>query len=90
MNNFSLINLVFDYKHANSILISLMHPKNIDDKKWRFISVKGILRSLLFKIRSYYSTLWLSNPEDFYLLCFIYAEQLNLNPENFPLELIGR
>jgi hypothetical protein len=79
----------FDYKHANSILV---HPldasKTLMIRKWQFISVKDILR-LLSKIRScYYSTLWLSNSEDFYyIFCLLQSNWVLI--ENFPLELIG-
>jgi hypothetical protein len=83
----------FDYKHANSILVSklLVASKNKDDKKmfvhintghFEIIVVQN-QKLLLFNSFDY------NTPEDFLYYILFTAEQLNLNPENFPLELIG-
>jgi hypothetical protein len=83
----------FDYKHANSILVSklLIASKNKDEKKmfvhmnsshFEIIVVQN--QKLLFFNSFDYNT-----PEDFLYYILFTAEQLNLNPENFPLELIG-
>ena len=83
----------FDYKHANSILVSklLVASKNKDEKKM-FIHINSghfeiiVVQNqklLLFNSFDY------STPEDFLYYILFSAEQLNLNPENFPLELIG-
>lgn len=83
----------FEYKHANSILVSklLVASKNKDDKKM-FVQINSghfeiiVVQNqklLLFNSFEYKS------PEDFIYYILFTAEQLNLNPESFPLELIG-
>lgn len=83
----------FDYKHANSILVCklLIASKNKDEKKM-FIHINSghfeivVVQNqklLLFNSFDY------NTPEDFIYYILFTAEQLNLNPENFPLELIG-
>jgi hypothetical protein len=94
INNFFIDQFgAFDYKHANSILISklLVASKNKDEKKmfvhintghFEIIVVQN-QKLLLFNSFDY------NTPEDFLYYILFTAEQLNLNPENFPLELIG-
>jgi hypothetical protein len=83
----------FDYKHANSILVSklLDASKNNDDKKmivnfnsghFEIIVVQN-QKLLLFNSFDY------QTPEDFLYYLLFTAEQLGLNPENFKLELLG-
>ena len=83
----------FNYKHANSILVEklLDLSKNNDDKKmfvhindthFEIVVVKN--QKLLF-----FNTFDYKTPEDFIYYLLFTAEQLNLNPENFQLELIG-
>ncbi|WP_413998289.1 DUF3822 family protein [Flavobacterium sp. W1B] len=94
MNNFFIDKFgTFDYKHANSILVQklLDASKNIDDKKMmvhfnpNHFEVVVIQNQKLLLFNSFdYKT-----PEDFIYYILFTAEQLNLNPENFPLELIG-
>lgn len=83
----------FDYKHANSILVSkvLEASKNNDTKKmvvhfnvghFEIIVVQN-QQLLLFNSFDY------SSPEDFLYYILFTAEQLSLNPENFPLEIVG-
>ncbi|RDI50209.1 DUF3822 family protein [Flavobacterium glaciei] len=83
----------FEYKHASSILVSklLVASKNKDEKKmfvhintghFEIIVVQN-QKLLLFNSFDY------NTPEDFLYYILFTAEQLNLNPENFPLELIG-
>ena len=94
INNF-LIDQVgsFDYKHANSILIEkiLEGSKNNDDKKmivnfnvghFEIIVVQN-QKLLLFNSFEY------QTPTDFIYYLLFTAEQLSLNPETFPLELLG-
>lgn len=94
INNF-LIDQVgsFDYKHANSILIEkvLEASKNNDDKKmivnfnvghFEIIVVQN-QKLLLFNSFEY------QTPTDFIYYLLFTAEQLSLNPESFPLELLG-
>ncbi|MFV8356134.1 DUF3822 family protein [Flavobacterium sp. XS1P32] len=94
INNFFIDQFgTFDYKHANSILVSklLIASKNKDDKKmfvhinighFEIIVVQN-QKLILFNSFDY------KTPEDFLYYILFTAEQLNLNPENFPLELIG-
>lgn len=94
INNFFIDQFgAFDYKHANSILVSklLIASKNKDEKKmfvhintghFEIIVVQN-QKLLLFNSFDY------NTPEDFLYYILFTAEQLNLNPENFPLELIG-
>ncbi|MFV8378790.1 DUF3822 family protein [Flavobacterium sp. LB3R33] len=94
INNFFIDQFgAFDYKHANSILVSklLVASKNKDAKKmfvhintghFEIIVVQN-QKLLLFNSFDY------NTPEDFLYYILFTAEQLNLNPENFPLELIG-
>ena len=94
INNFFIDQFgAFDYKHANSILVSklLVASKNKDEKKM-FVHINTshfeiivIQNQKLILFNSFdYNT-----PEDFLYYILFTAEQLNLNPENFPLELIG-
>jgi hypothetical protein len=83
----------FDYKHASTILVTtlLQASKNIDDKKmfvhfdadhFEIVVVQN-QNLLLFNSFEY------KNPEDFVYYLLFTAEQLNLNPESFKLELLG-
>ncbi|UQD57068.1 DUF3822 family protein [Flavobacterium sp. K5-23] len=83
----------FDYKHANSVLVTklLDASKNNDDKKmivnfnpghFEIIVIQN-QKLLLFNSFDY------QTPEDFiYYLLFV-AEQMSMNPESFKLELLG-
>jgi len=94
MNNFFIDKFgTFDYKHANSILITklLDASKNNDAKKMTIhfnrsqfeIAVIQNQQLLFFNSFEYLTT------DDFIYYILFTAEQLNINPENFPLELIG-
>ena len=83
----------FDYKHAHTILVSklLIASKNNDEKKmfvhfnaghFEVIVVQN-QKLLLFNSFDY------NTPEDFIYYILFTAEQLDMNPEIFPLELIG-
>ena len=83
----------FDYKHANTILVSklLDLSKNIDEKKmivhfnpFHFEIIVVQNQKLLFFNSFDYKT-----SEDFIYYILFTAEQLNMNPENFKLELLG-
>ncbi|WP_316633729.1 DUF3822 family protein [uncultured Flavobacterium sp.] len=94
INNFFIDQFgTFDYKHANSILVEkiLDNSRNNDDKKmvinfnpghFEIIVVQN-QKLLLFNSFEY------QTPEDFIYYILFTAEQLNLNPEIFPLELLG-
>lgn len=94
INNFFIDQFgAFDYKHASSILVNklLITSKNKDEKKmfvhintghFEIIVVQN-QKLLLFNSFDY------NTPEDFIYYLLFTAEQLNLNPENFSLEIIG-
>jgi hypothetical protein len=94
INNFFIDQYgTFDYKHASSILVSkvLITSKNKDEKKM-FVHMSSThfeviviqnQKLLLFNSFDY------NTPEDFIYYILFTAEQLNLNPENFALEIIG-
>ncbi len=94
MNNFFIDKFgAFDYKHANSILVTkLMEKSKNNDTKTMWVhfneghfEIVVIQNQKLLLFNSFdYST-----PEDFLYYLLFTAEQLNMNPENFPLELIG-
>ena len=83
----------YDYKHASTILVTklLQASKNIDEKKmfvhfdahhFEIVVVQN-QNLLLFNSFEY------KNSEDFVYYLLFTAEQLNLNPEIFKLELLG-
>ena len=83
----------FDYRHAHTVLVSklLEASKNVDEKKmfvhfhlcYFEIVVVQNQNLLLFNSFEY------RTPEDFIYYLLFAAEQLNLNPEHFKLELLG-
>lgn len=94
INNFLIDKIgAFDYKHANSILISklLDVSKNIDDKQifahFRRNHIELIVvqnqKLLLFNSFEY------KTAEDFLYYLLFTAEQLQLNPEHFKLKILG-
>lgn len=83
----------FDYKHAHTVLVTklLEASKNVDEKKifvhfnkhhFEIVVVQN-QNLLLFNCFEY------KTPEDFVYYLLFAAEQLNLNPESFKLELLG-
>ena len=94
MNNFFIDQYgSFDYKHANTVLVSrlLDLSKNKEERKmfvhmneshFEIIVVQN-QKLLLFNSFEY------KTPEDFIYYILFTAEQLQLNPENFNLELLG-
>ncbi|MFV8334211.1 DUF3822 family protein [Flavobacterium sp. GSP14] len=94
INNFFIDQFgTFDYKHANSILVSklLIASKNKDDKKM-FVHINiGHFEIIIVQNQKLilFNSFDYKTPEDFLYYILFTAEQLNLNPENFPLELIG-
>ena len=83
----------FDYKHANSILVSklLNASKNKDEKKMFIHINSGHFEIIVVQNQNLllFNSFDYTTPEDFLYYILFTAEQLNLNPENFPLELIG-
>ena len=94
MNNFFIDQYgSFDYKHANSILVSklLDLSKNNEERKM-FVHVSEshfeiiVLQNQKLHL---YNSFEYKTPEDFIYYLLFTAEQLQLNPENFKLELLG-
>jgi hypothetical protein len=94
INNFFIDQFgTFHYKHSNTVLVTklLELSKNIDDKIM-FVSkntthfelvVLQNQKLLLFNSFEY------KTPEDFIYYLLFTAEQLQMNPENFKLQLLG-
>ena len=83
----------FDYKHYSSILVEklLLQSKNIDDKQVFVNFGKGKFDIIVVQNQKLllFNTFECSTKEDFiYYLLFV-AEQLQLNPEYFKLQLLG-
>ncbi|MDG2432812.1 DUF3822 family protein [Flavobacterium sp.] len=94
MNNFFIDKFgTFDYKHANSILVTklLDASKNKEDKKMTVHFNEGHFEIIVIQNQKLllFNSFEYITPEDFIYYILFTAEQLNLNPENFILELIG-
>lgn len=94
INNFLIDNVgSFDYKHVNSILVEklLEASKNNDDKKMivNFNPVHFELIVVQNQKLLFFNSFEYQTPEDFIYYLLFTAEQLSLNPEIFPLELLG-
>lgn len=94
MNNFFIDQFgSFDYKHSNSILVSklLDLSKNKEERKM-FVHVNESHFEIIVvqnqKLQLFNSFDY-KTPEDFIYYILFTAEQLQLNPENFKLELLG-
>ena len=83
----------FDYKHANSILVTklLDVSKNNDDKKMIVNFNPGHFEIIVVQNQKLhlFNSFDYQTPEDFLYYLLFTAEQLNMNPENFKLELLG-
>lgn len=95
MNNFFIDQYgSFDYKHANSILVSrlLDLSNNNDDRKMYAHLSEGHFEIVVLQNRKLqlYNSFDYKTPEDFIYYILFTAEQLQLNPENFTLELLGQ
>ena len=83
----------FDYKHANSILVGklLDISKNNEERKM-FVHLSNSHFEIIViqnqKLQLFNSFDY-KTPEDFIYYILFTAEQLQLNPENFKLELLG-
>lgn len=94
MNNFFIDQFgSFDYKHSNSILVSklLDLSKNNEERKM-FVHVSEshfeiiVLQNQQLHLCNSFDY---KTPEDFIYYILFTAEQLQLNPEHFKLELLG-
>jgi hypothetical protein len=94
LNNFFIDKFgTFDFKHSSSILVSklLDLSKNIDEKKM-FVHLNSNHFELIVVQNQqllFYNSFDYKTPEDFIYYLLFTAEQLQLNPENFKLELLG-
>jgi len=95
MNNYFIDEYgTFDYKHANSILVQklLEVSKNNEERKM-FVHVSDTHFEIVViqnqKLQLYNSFDY-KTAEDFIYYILFTAEQLQLNPENFKLELLGK
>ena len=83
----------FDYKHANSILVAqlLDASKNNDNKKMIVNFNLGHFEIVVLQNQKllFFNSFDYKTPEDFLYYLLFTAEQLNMNPENFQLELLG-
>lgn len=83
----------FDYKHANSILVTklLDASKNNDHKKMIVNMNHGHFEIVVIQNQKLllFNSFDYQTPEDFLYYILFTAEQLNMNPENFKLELLG-
>lgn len=94
MNNFFIDRFgTFNYTHSSTILVSkLLAISNNDDDKKMFVHLsKGHFEIVVVQNRKLilYNTFEYETPEDFIYYILFTAEQLQLNPENFKLELLG-
>ena len=83
----------FDYKHANSILVSklLIASKNKEEKTMFIHFNSGHFEIIVVQNQKllFFNSFDYNTPEDFIYYILFTAEQLKMNPENFPLEFIG-
>ncbi|WP_418262961.1 DUF3822 family protein [Flavobacterium faecale] len=94
MNNYFIDKFgSFDYKHANSILVSKLmdESKNNDTKTMWVHFAQGHFEIVVIQNQKLllFNSFDYQTPEDFLYYLLFTAEQLQMNPENFPLELIG-
>lgn len=94
MNNFFIDQYgSFDYKHANSVLVSklLDLSKNNEERKMFVHLSENHFEILVVQNQKLHlcNSFEHKTPEDFIYYILFTAEQLQLNPENFKLELLG-
>ena len=83
----------FNYKHSSSVLLDKLFglSKNNDEKQVfiHFYSERFELVVLQNQKLIFYNSYEFTTPEDLIYYLLFAAEQLNLNPENFKLQLLG-
>lgn len=83
----------FEYKHANSILVEklLDASKNNDEKKMIVHFNTGHFEIIVIQNQKLllFNSFEYQTPEDFIYYLLFTAEQLQMNPESFKLELLG-
>ncbi len=94
INNFFIDQFgTFDYKHSSSILVSkLLDLSKNNDNKNMFIHIYDTHFEIVIVQNNqllFYNSFDYKTPEDFIYYLLFTAEQMNMNPEIFNLELIG-
>ena len=94
MNNFFIDQLgSFEYQHSSTVLVSnlLDFSKNNDERKMFVHKSAGHFEIVIVQNQRLhlYNSFEYTTPEDFIYYILFTAEQLQLNPEYFPLEFIG-
>jgi len=94
MNNFFIDQYgSFEYKHSSTILVSklLDYSKNIDERKMFVHFNDNHFEIVVVQNQKlhFFNSFEYKTPEDFIYYLLFTAEQLQLNPENFKLELLG-
>jgi len=94
MNNFFIDRFgSFEYKHANTILVTklLDVSKNNDERKMFIHKSESHFEIVVIQNQKllFFNSFDYNTPEDFIYYILFTAEQLQLNPENFKLEIIG-
>ena len=83
----------FTYKHSNTILVSklLELSKNVDAKKMFVHMGTGHFEIIIVQNQHLllFNSFDYKTPEDLIYYLLFTAEQLNMNPESFPLEFLG-
>ncbi|PHR69371.1 MAG: hypothetical protein COA67_10370 [Lutibacter sp.] len=83
----------FDYKHSSSVLVETLLKETLaNDKTHFFVNVEtGIFQIVVLKNKKmkFFNTFNFKTKEDFIYYILFTAEQLNLNPEEFQLTLLG-
>jgi hypothetical protein len=95
MNNFFIDQYnSFDYKHTNSILVSksLDLSKNNEERKMFVHLSESHFEIIVLQNQKlhFFNSFDYKTPEDFIYYLLFTAEQLQLNPENFKLEILGK
>lgn len=84
----------FEYRHANTVLVSalLNLSKNIDDKLVFVHFDQKCFEIVVVQNRKllHFNSFEYQNAADFIYYLLFTAEQLNLNPENMKLQLLGK
>lgn len=94
MNNFFIDQFgTFDYKHANSVLVEKildLSKNSYEHKMFVHVSESHFEIVVIHNQKlELYNSFEYKTPEDFLYYILFTAEQLHLNPENFPLEFLG-
>lgn len=94
MNNFFIDRFgSFEYKHANTVLVSklLDVSKNNDERKMFIHKSESHFEIVVIQNQKllFFNSFDYTTPEDFIYYLLFTAEQLQLNPENFKLEIVG-